>query len=59
MNPIDLPLLEKQISALSNLLNDANVRNTAGEEIEGLLNFLGDLADDLKDNGNTTLFAQL
>jgi len=51
---IDTKLLEKQITTLGNQLNKPLTEGER-EDIEGLLNILGDISDELKDIGSCSL----
>ena len=52
---IDIELLESQVHTLSLQLNKT-LTDTEREDIESLLNVLGDITDNLKNNKSCTLF---
>jgi hypothetical protein len=53
---IDITLLEKQITSLGNQLNKP-MSNEEREDIECLLNLLGDLSDKLKSVGVCCIYS--
>jgi hypothetical protein len=53
---IDISLLEKQITTLGNQLNKP-LEDSEKEDIECLLNVLGEISDKIKDTGVCCLFS--